>query len=521
MRNRWQRNGKVALKAIIVVTATLIGGATTVPLMMSKSEKPTALSLSNRDLATTDGTELRIPREIIVESTQPGSSPNSSAPTGAASPSIESPIALPKKVTPPTLKPESPVKEPKVEHVRVFYATDRQMLNASNPHLWITAIAPGVLCLLLTLVLIAGCFAGKRRWAWGLGSALGLFLSFIMVGNSALKIGKLMRLASEESVWFSTGRFAFGTGYPLHLGTSDVSLPPNHQRGTIEQPSIFSFEFEEREERHVMVRSIRSLDTDTFYEKLSDRIAETPDRSVLVNIHGYNVQFDDALLRTAQLTKDIGFAGAPILYSWPSNGQLLKYRKDESNVEWSVAHLERFLADIHQRTGAKQIHVLAHSMGNRALVGALQLLQLRYPDKQPMLAQVILAAPDLDAEEFRDRYATAVDACASQVTLYSSSTDRALLASMQLHGHRRLGLTSSPQPTVVGVDLVDVTPVDTSLLGHSYYGSHPLMIRELVSLIQFGVPPKERTWLTTMADSRVPPLWRFVPEFAAQTDNNF
>ncbi len=125
--------------------------------------------------------------------------------------------------------------------------------------------------------------------------------------------------------------------------------------------------------------------------------------------------------------------------------------------------------------------------------GALQLLRIRHPDQQPMLDQVVLAAPDLDADEFRDRYVDAVKSVARRVTLYASATDRALLASVRLHGHRRLGLTSTPQPTVMGVDLIDVTPVDTSLLGHSYYGSHPLMIRELMSLVHQGIPPEQRT----------------------------
>jgi esterase/lipase superfamily enzyme len=178
--------------------------------------------------------------------------------------------------------------------------------------------------------------------------------------------------------------------------------------------------------------------------------------------------------------------------------------------------LERFLADVHRQTGVRQLHVIAHSMGNRALVGALQLLQLHHPEQQPMLSQVILAAPDVDADEFLDRYARAVNTVASRATLYASANDRALLASFQLHGHRRLGLTMMPQPTVAGVDLVDVTPVDTSLLGHSYYGSHPLMIRELMSLVHQGSPPEERNWLTTLKDQQVPPLWRFVPELAAQ-----
>jgi esterase/lipase superfamily enzyme len=413
------------------------------------------------------------------------------------------------------------VEKPRIEHVRVFYATDRQWYHASNPHLWITAIAPGVLSGLITCVLLAGCLSGSRRWTWGLAACLGFVVSFVVCGQSIIKVGQLMRLAQEGSSWYGTSRFLTSNDYPLHLGTSDVSLPPNHRKGMVERPSVFSFEFEERADRHVMVHQIETLDPDAYFSELTDRIARSADRSALVYIHGYNVEFDEALQRTAQLSKDIDFQGAPILYSWPSHGQLLKYRRDEANVEWSVAHLERFLTDVHRRTGVKQLHVIAHSMGNRALLGALQLIRLRYPDEQPMLGQVILAAPDMDADLFRDRYAEAVNVVASRATLYASANDRALLASVKLHGHRRLGLTSSPQPTVAGVDHVDVSPVDTSLLGHSYYGSHPLMIRELMSLVHQGIPPEQREWLTTFADRRPTPLWHFIPELAAQALSNY
>jgi len=236
-----------------------------------------------------------------------------------------------------------------------------------------------------------------------------------------------------------------------------------------------------------------------------------------VFIHGYNVLFDDAMRRTAQIAADIKFRGAPIVYSWPSQGKLLSYSQDESNVAWSVTHLERFLLDLKDRTGVKTIHLVAHSMGNRALMGALERIALRFPNKQPLFGQVVMAAPDVDTDDFLKRYASSVSACANRATLYASSGDRALLASMKLHGYRRLGLTSSPQPTVVGIDVVDVSPIDTSLLGHSYYGSHPLMLQELRELIDSGTGPINRQWLMTAQESQTPPLWKFrIPELAAQ-----
>ncbi len=77
----------------------------------------------------------------------------------------------------------------------------------------------------------------------------------------------------------------------MHLGMSDVSLPPDHQKGQVERPSVLTFEFEEREDQHVMIHRIEPLETDAFFESLRERIAGTPNESALVYIHGFNVPF--------------------------------------------------------------------------------------------------------------------------------------------------------------------------------------------------------------------------------------
>ncbi len=183
-------------------------------------------------------------------------------------------------------------------------------------------------------------------------------------------------------------------------------------------------------------------DEESFFDQLRFKIGASPSQSAFVFIHGYNVTFEDAVLRTAQISYDLKYDGAAILYSWPSQGTLWGYSRDEANVAWSISHLDQFLRDIKDRTGIKEFHLVAHSMGNRALLGALERISLREPTKQPMFNQIVLAAPDVDAGEFKTTYAKAVDECSQQATLYCSATDRALLASLKVHGYARLGLTS-------------------------------------------------------------------------------
>ena len=88
--------------------------------------------------------------------------------------------------------------------------------------------------------------------------------------------------------------------------------------------------------------------------------------------------------------------------------------------------------------------------------------------------QVVLAAPDIDADVFRERIAPAIINQARQVTLYASSNDLALTASRTFNsGDLRAGDTSRGLVVTPGIETIDVSGVDTSLLGHSYYGDNP------------------------------------------------
>ena len=71
---------------------------------------------------------------------------------------------------------------------------------------------------------------------------------------------------------------------------------------------------------------------------------------------------------------------------------------DETNAEWAVPDLKRFLADLGARSGARKIHLIAHSMGNRALTNALRELSTQADADLSAFQEVILAAPDIDAD---------------------------------------------------------------------------------------------------------------------------
>ncbi|MFK0731826.1 MAG: alpha/beta hydrolase, partial [Gloeotrichia echinulata HAB0833] len=87
---------------------------------------------------------------------------------------------------------------------------------------------------------------------------------------------------------------------------------------------------------------------------------------------GFNVSFEDAALRAAQIGVDLQVPGIMAFYSWPSRGKLVSYPADEATIEASERYIAEFLLNLVQKSGAEKIHIIAHSMGNRGLLRAMQ-----------------------------------------------------------------------------------------------------------------------------------------------------
>jgi esterase/lipase superfamily enzyme len=196
-------------------------------------------------------------------------------------------------------------------------------------------------------------------------------------------------------------------------GSCDVSIPRDHRMGELEEPVIFKFLADPS--KHVVLLDVDRVDADSFFVRVSRRIDRSSTREAFVFVHGYNVTFEDAARRTAQMSYDLAFDGAPIFYSWPSAGSLDGYARDESNIEWTTPHLREFLSDLALRSGAESIHLIAHSMGNRGLTRALA--DLAGTEARARFEEIILTAPDVDAEIFTRDILPRMRAEGSRITL--------------------------------------------------------------------------------------------------------
>ena len=292
----------------------------------------------------------------------------------------------------------------------------------------------------------------------------------------------------------------------LALGHFDVSIPRDHQLASMERPGWRTL-WREDPGIHFVIIS-RKLDSYSgFYDRLRREVRASQRKEAFVFIHGYNVAFDDAIYRTAQLAYDLSFDGPPILYSWPSGASYFSYDDDAASNAWTIPHLRWFLEDVASRSGASTVHVIAHSMGNRALTSALALMAAD-GKRFPGLSQIVLTAPDIRADTFVTLSA-AITSTASRVTLYASDNDYALVASRTLNGFPRAGY-ATPLTVVSGVDTVDVSLLETGFVGHSYYGDNKSVIGDIRCLLTGAAPPSRFGLAELLFERAV--FWRFVNE---------
>lgn len=335
---------------------------------------------------------------------------------------------------------------------------------------------------------------------------------------------------TDRAIEPDPNRLQFGAerGHKLQLGRALVTVPLIHKVPHIERPVVIEIPYfkvkiyEEKEdpEKHFTVQEIESLTEDQMLALIKQRLATstTFKDHAFVFVHGFNTSFDCALYRTAQIAYDLRFDGVPFLYSWPSGGKVASYTYDHGSVEQAEPTLTEFLNLVIQKSGAKSISLIAHSMGNELLLRVLERMKTKVP-RGVVISQVILAAPDVDRDKF-NIIAREITDFAKGVTLYAASNDHALSYSARFWGGvPRAGDVPKTGPLIIpGVDTIDVTAVSTDALGlnHSGYAENPALLNDVKALVASGLrPPDKRIKNILTVQSNAGTYWRFQAETAA------
>lgn len=211
-------------------------------------------------------------------------------------------------------------------------------------------------------------------------------------------------------------------------------------------------------------------------------------------VHGYLIDFEKGCRRAALLQENAGLSGRFLWFSWPSDGDIANYPRDEADLYWSVPDLANVIIELDQRSSpGTRIDILGHSLGARGVVLALHELAHRHPDIR--LGNVVLIAADVDFEIFARRLSH-IGQIAERITVYVSDEDRPLALSAQLHGYSRLGQSANDISALSEVDFIDVSGVPNETpSGHLYHIHNSRVGSDLGHLLVDELSPAQRPGL--------------------------
>jgi esterase/lipase superfamily enzyme len=225
-------------------------------------------------------------------------------------------------------------------------------------------------------------------------------------------------------------------------------------------------------------------------------------RRPILYTHGYYIDFDRGCKRASLFRESLGLADRFLFFSWPSDDAILNYTRDESDLYWSVAPLTGILTDMVGRFGAGGFDIAAHSLGTRGVFLALVQLAGEERPAGPLINQLVLLAPDIDAAIFK-QHLSRIRPLARNITVYVSANDKPLAFSRQLHGHPRLGESGPHLKGLTGVEIIDVSEIRVRYpSGHVYHLYHNVVINDLAQILNEGKPASQRTNLKRTGENR-------------------
>jgi esterase/lipase superfamily enzyme len=301
----------------------------------------------------------------------------------------------------------------------------------------------------------------------------------------------------------------------LHFGLAHLRVRFDPDKGTfLRTRGIIGKGSVVASQDDIRIGVMKELNEGDFYSTVLDETQRMRQHQVLVYVHGFNTDFDDAIKVSAKIAHNIKYNGPIVLFSWPAYPSISPYgyMLQSDAAEHSGSRFEEFLGSLMARPEINQVDLIAHSLGSHLLISVLHHAEAD-TEQMPKLGEIVFAAPDYDRTRFRDKirdflasYRKANNGHSARMTLYASSKDHALYLSWNIHGYDRAGDTTNGIVTLVGLDSIDATQVATAddVFGHNYYTKSPGVIADMYGLFSGHYDPRERPFLQQSAPP--PPL---------------
>jgi esterase/lipase superfamily enzyme len=248
-------------------------------------------------------------------------------------------------------------------------------------------------------------------------------------------------------VYFATNRVAQGPTTDWHSYGADI-IPP-----TDPSQIIYAEAFVQGTDLAVegsgTITAISHPQTGGFETGVAQDIVGSG-KNILVFIHGFANSFLNSISGANAVDTTV------IAFSWPSLGQLFAapphllpddYLRDQAQAGRSAFHIASFLANLQPmltqlRNQGRRVFLLAHSMGNFALAGAVESWFSHSNPGATLFDEVFLAAADERWDSFTlpmGARLTRLPALTPRISIYYSIRDIALYLSVSVNFIPRLG----------------------------------------------------------------------------------
>lgn len=230
-----------------------------------------------------------------------------------------------------------------------------------------------------------------------------------------------------------------------------------------------------------------------FITQLRKSIHQSASKLLVIWIHGYKNNFNDAAALLSRGAYDLNTEATYLFFSWPSQDRFLSYEEDEIMEKDSAPYLAQFLIKIRNEIPEAKLVLIGHSLGTRLICDAFDILyqQKTWKDTDNEIQEVILIAPDVNEDDFDNNFKKQILAMVKRLTIYVASDDNALLISHFRYSNKPLGLPNHFKPdtqldevqSLLAIDsleshfdIIDATYIiKPEFFKHQYYRSRPII----------------------------------------------
>jgi esterase/lipase superfamily enzyme len=275
------------------------------------------------------------------------------------------------------------------------------------------------------LTLVLGACAGRP--------AQGVLVPVTQAAEGTARVDILVATTRQRSTADAGEMFNGERAEEISYAAITVSIPPDDSRelGTINWPASLPGD----PHRDFVTVSANYLGKQQLSAAVSAAAKPTGRRNVLIFVHGFNNRFDDAVYRFAQVVHDAKTPGIPVLFTWPSRGELTlgAYAYDRESANSSRYALEQLIEMLAANSNVKEINIVAHSMGNVVTLEALLGMASRRGKIGAKVRNVALVAPDVGVDMFRTEI-QGMGKSRPRFLLFASQDDSALNFSKTIGG---------------------------------------------------------------------------------------